>query len=137
MKKLKSLSIILLAVVLIFTATACNTPEVKDNLWETATYTENQTVGTGSKNFNVEIEAGEKSIILTVNTEKEKLGEALYELGIINDASFFNVCNGIEASWEQDNAYWAFFVNGEMANYGVNDADLSEPATYKIAYTKI
>lgn len=109
-------------------------------LWKDATYKEDTTLGEGARTVTVKIEAEEKTVTLTVKTDEETLGAALFSLGLLNDASFFNVCNGMTADWDKDKAYWAFYVGDAttMAAYGVNDAKAvtaGEP-TYRIVYTK-
>jgi hypothetical protein len=60
----------------------------------------------------------------------------MYEQKLINDASFFNVLNGIEASWEKDKAYWAFYEGETMMPHGVNDEKISGGESYRFVYTK-
>ncbi len=138
-KTLKIIVALLSILLLVLFPVACEEKADGDSLWENATYPSDTTVGSGENTVTVEIAAGEKSIILTVKTNKSTLGDALYENGIINDiSSLFTVCNGITADWNKDQAYWAFYVNDEMAMYGVYDekATTSGDDTYKIVYTK-
>lgn len=105
-------------------------------IWETATYLSNTTVGEGAKTviFTVEVEG--KSLIITLKTDKATLGEAMFEHKLINDASFFNVLNGMEASWEKDQAYWAFYEGETMMPHGVNDEKIDGGESYRFVYTK-
>ncbi len=133
---LKLTASILLAVMLIFTVTSCG--EAPDALWENATYTEDTTLGAGANTVVVEVVAGDKSVTLTIATDKATLGEAMFENGIVNDPSFFDTCNGIKADWDKDSAYWTFKVDGETAQYGIGDEKASTvtESAYSIVYTK-
>ena len=104
--------------------------------WDNATYSENTSVGEGEITFMLSLEAAGKTVLLTVNTDEEILGTALYSLGIINDPTFFDTANGITADWNKDNAYWAFYIGDTMASVGVGDVNVESGATYKLVYTK-
>jgi hypothetical protein len=105
-------------------------------LWATATYLSNTTVGEGTKTVTFTVEADGKMITVTLKTDKATLGEAMFEHELINDASFFNVLNGMEASWEKDQAYWAFYEGDTMMPYGVNDQAINGGEAYRFVYTK-
>lgn len=105
-------------------------------LWEGATYLSDTTVGDGAKTVSFTVEAGDQSITITLKTDKQTLGEAMFEQKLINDASFFNVLNGIEASWEKDQAYWAFYEGDTLQPYGVNDQKINGGESYRFVYTK-
>ena len=134
-KTLLSASALILAVITLLCFVSCEKVDAT-GIWENATYLSDTTVGKGEKTVTVEIAAAEQSITLTVKTDKDDLGAALYELGIINDPAFFDTCNGMLASWEKDQAYWAFKQDGKMLNYGVNDAKISGGESFSIEYTK-
>jgi hypothetical protein len=105
-------------------------------LWKNATYLSNTTVGDGAKSVTFTVEAEGKMITVTLKTDKETLGEAMFEHDLINDASFFNVLNGMEASWEKDQAYWAFYEGETMMPYGVNDQKITGGESFRFVYTK-
>ena len=143
--KLTSLLLLLLAFVL--SAVACGNGQStttvaggneQNGLWANATYTEDTTLGEGANTFTVKIEAEGKTITLTVHTDAATVGEALYALGVLNDPSFFDTCNGMVADWSKDQAYWGFYQGGKMLSYGVDDTKattIGNPA-YEIVYTK-
>ncbi len=141
-KSIKLISVILLVIALLLCFASCipesstNDSVTQEGPWANAIYTEDATVG-DKYTVKVEIEINGHSVTLTVKTDKETLGEALYEKGIINDPSFFDTCNGIKADWNTDKAYWAFYVNGAIAQYGIGDekASTSSTDTYKLVYT--
>ncbi len=135
-KTLLSASAAILAVITLFCFVSCAEKVDATGIWESATYLSDTTVGKGEKTVTVEVVAAEQSVTLTIKTNKDDLGSALYELGIINDPAFFDTCNGMLASWEKDQAYWGFKQDGKMLNYGVNDAKINGGESFSIEYTK-
>lgn len=136
MKKtlITSVSIVLVAVFMLF-AVSCAKKVDATGAWENATYLKDTTLGKGDKKITVEIEAGDQSITLTIKTDKATLGEALYELELINDASFFDTLNGIKADFNKDQMFWKFMIGDESANHGVNDEKISGGEHYKFLMT--
>ncbi|MCL2495334.1 MAG: DUF4430 domain-containing protein [Oscillospiraceae bacterium] len=66
------------------------------------------------------------------------LGEVLDEYGLAerdNTGMIVKVA-GVQASWEKDHAYWAFYINGEMAMHGVDEEILADGNEYEFRYTK-
>lgn len=129
---------LLLVAILAFCIASCGAKTDGTGLWENATYKNDTTLGDGANTVTVEVTAEDKTVVLTLKTDKATLGEALFEEGLINDASFFNVCNGMTADWDKDKAYWAFYIGDEMAMFGVNDAQAVTAGSpvYKLVYTK-
>ena len=79
-------------------------------------------------------------------SEAETVGEALVAEGLIaGDESDWGLMvttvNGITADWATENAYWAFYINGEYAQTGVSSTELTDGATYSfvktISYTEL
>ena len=146
MKKIiVALLIIAMMLSLCLTMQSCNgEPEQTQNsgageatgLWKNATYTEDATVGEGSKTVTCKMELEGKSITITLKTDKTVLGEALYEHKLVNDPSFFDTLNGVKADWSADKAYWCFYIGDEMANVGIDDAKISGGEQFKFVYTK-
>lgn len=99
---------------------------------------EKQEVGKGAKTFTMTVtDADEKNYEIVIHTDKQTVGEALSEntLADISDG-FLTAILGMEASWEKDKAYWAFYINGEFAMTGVNDTDIEDGGKYALVYTK-
>ncbi len=126
----------LLAVIMLLCIVSCQGKIDTAELWESATYLSDTTIGDGEKVVCIEVKAGEKSIVLTVKTDKNTLGESLFEHGIVNDPIFFDTCNGIVADWDRDQAYWAFKIDGKIQNHGINDAKISGGENFTLEYTK-
>lgn len=83
--------------------------------------------------FAVDKEGNESKFEIT--TDKETVGEALVEAklieGNVSDYGLYvTKVNGIEAIYEVDGSYWAFYVNGEYATKGVDLTEVEDGATY-------
>ncbi len=137
-KTLKITFSALLAVLLLFCTVSCAEKVDATGLWVSAKYLSDTTLGEGENTVKVSVVAEEQSVTFTLKTDKETLGEALYEHELVNDPSFFDTCNGIKADWDKDKAYWAFHVDGELAMHGINDEKITaaDEHEYKIIYTK-
>ena len=105
-------------------------------LWANATYLKDTTVGKGSKSVSFTVEAKGQKITITLKTDAETLGEAMYENGLVENASFFSVLNGMEASWDKDQAYWAFYQGEDLMMHGIGDEPITDGASYRFVYTK-
>ncbi len=142
MKKLLKLSALILAcLTLVLCFAACGNTVDKEGLWENATYLKDKTVGKGDTSFKVEISIGEQSITLTVNTDADTVGEALLENEIIEGEEgpyglYIKKVNGVTADYDEDKAYWAFYIDGEYAVTGVDSTEIDPDATYKLEYAK-
>ena len=73
-------------------------------------------------------------------SEAETVGEALVAEGLIaGDESDWGLMvttvNGITADWATENAYWAFYIDGEYAMTGVDATELTDGATYSFVKT--
>lgn len=138
-------AVLLTALTVIFTFTSClGTAEDKitgNALWDSAMYLEDTEIGEGGKSFILEVRAGEDSVFLTVHTDCTTVGEALLKNGIIAGEKgpyglYVENVNGIAADYDTDKSYWAFSVDGELAMYGVDAAEITEGCEYRLEYTK-
>ena len=133
----RTLLALLLLLATLFCLAGCKNGESKaESFWDSATYKEDVTLGVGSKSVKVDIEIDGKSITITLNTDEEKLGAALYGAGIINDASFFDTVNGIKLDWNTHKAYWGFYEGEAYMQIGVGDEPISGGEHYRLVYTK-
>jgi hypothetical protein len=142
MKNLARISTsLILAVVLLFSFSACSSKIEKNELWKDATYLEDTEFGYGDTTITVEVKAGEDSITFTVNTNKDTVGAALIEHNLIEGTKgdyglYIKKVNGITADYDVDKAYWSFYVNDKYANSGVDKTNIEKDAKYKLEYTK-
>ena len=134
MKKIVSLTAVVLLVCMLLIS--CNTLE-KTGAWENATYRRDMEFGEGTKTVEVEVKAEDESVTFTIHTDKETLGEALLEHELIaGEESQFGLyvkfVNGIEADYDKDGTYWAFYKNGEMMMVGVDGVSISDGEHYEL-----
>ena len=76
-----------------------------------------------------------------IHTDKEIVGDALLELELIAGEEseyglFVKTVNGITADYNEDQTYWAFYVNGEYATSGVDTTTIEEGMTYTFKVEK-
>lgn len=138
----------ILSLVLVFAITAavllsCGTPTPEPKtLWDSATYKENTSIGTGAKTLTVTVEVEENSVVLTVKTDKENVADALVEYGLLDGTTSEQygltvyTVNGMYVDFTEVNAYWAIYVNGEYALTGASFIEIKDGDSIKIAYEK-
>ena len=148
----KTLSIILIALMLL-SFTSCdvlknglqslplfNTVE-KTGAWENATYRKDVEFGKGANTVQVEVKAEGESITVTLHTDKETLGDALMEYDLLKGEEgayglYVKFVNGIEADYDKDQTYWAFYKNGEYMMTGVDTTVISDGEHYELSKEK-
>lgn len=74
-------------------------------------------------------------------TNQPTVGAALLEEGMIEgDESEYGLMvthvNGLRADFNEDGAYWAFYVDGEFATAGVDATEIEQGRVYALVYTK-
>ena len=128
----KSLSlavcIVLIAATALF-ATGCNDSK-------TASAPSLAQVSSQTAEFTLKVtdESG-KETDFTISTDKKTVGEALLEKGLIaGDESeyglYVKTVNGVTLDYDKDGMYWAFYVNGEYAQKGVDSTEITAGAEY-------
>ena len=96
---------------------------------------------TGSKTITVTVVHSDgKSQEFSYSTDKAYLGEVLQEAGLISGTPgefglYIETVDGETASWEENGAYWAFYVGEEYATTSVDLAPITDGAVYKLVYT--
>lgn len=75
-----------------------------------------------------------------ITTKQTYLADALIDEKIISAdeqaSGMYTVVDGEEASWDKDQAYWGFYVNGGYAVEGMNTTVIEDGAVYKLEYTR-
>ena len=130
---------IMLALLLTAALVSCNKGET--DVWENATYTEDQSFGEGAKTFAVEVKAQDKAVTFTIKTDKDTVGAALMDHGLIDGDEgpyglYVKSVNGMTADYDVDQHYWAFYMNNEISMTGVDVTAITEGATYQLVYSK-
>lgn len=136
----KVIKLILCLVLGIFLV-SCGASNVPTDIWENATYTENQDLGVGEKTIVVDVLAEEKTVEFTVHTDKETLGDALLEHQLIaGDKGAYGLyvkeVNGIYADYNKTKSYWGINKNGESLMTGVDAEKIADGDLYEFVYTK-
>lgn len=137
MKKTIRIFLILLCVAVLFAG--CNKEPVYVD--GTAKYTEDTTLGEGSKTITVTVKDHEgKAVVFTIKTDAETVGDALIENNLIAGevdtyGMYVKVVNGLRADYDKDHAYWGFNVNGEASMTGVDMTDIIDGGVYELVYT--
>lgn len=157
--KFNSFAAVILAVLMLFTLCSCSeAPSTEETtaetttasettkadvpeLWKNAAYIEDTEIGNGSKVLKLEVTAEDKTVTFTVKTDKETVGEALLEYGIIAGENgdyglYVKTVNGILADYAINQKYWAFYIGDEYASTGVDSTNITEGATYKLVYSE-
>lgn len=135
----KTISVILSAV-LVLCLFSCGEAK-KTGGWETVVYQEDVALGSGALTVVVEVEGPERSVTFTIHTDKDTVGEALLEHGLIAGEQdqyglYVKAVNGTVADYDTDKSYWAFYIDGEYAVTGVERTTIDEGARYQLVYTK-
>lgn len=97
-------------------------------------------IGEGALSFAFEVYDKDGSVSsVTIKTSKKTVGEALIESGIIEGEQgpyglYVKSVNGVYADYDTDGAYWAFYINGEYAETGVDMTEIDETAVYSFRY---
>ena len=95
-----------------------------------------QVVGDGSTVFPFTVtDKDGNETKFEVHTDKTVVGEALLELGLVEGEDgdyglYVKTVNGITADYDKDGVYWAFYVNDEYAQAGVDVTDIKEGDSY-------
>ena len=137
---LRSTVLIILALVSVFCIVACNSVD-KTGVWENATYRKDMEFGEGAKTVVVEVLAEGQMITFTVKTDKDTVGAALLEHGLIagEDSQYglyIKTVNGMVADFDVNQRYWAFYIDGQYAMSGADTTTITEGVKYRFAYEK-
>ena len=100
------------------------------------------TAAAGEKNITIEVTGSEGTTTsYAVSTDAEFLRQAMDETeGLTYSGTeseygmMVEVVNGEQAIYAEDNAYWAFYVNGEYGQYGIDSQPVTDGDTYSIVY---
>ena len=97
-------------------------------------------LGEGAKTVVIEVKAEDKAVKFTIHTDAEMVGDALIENKLLEGTPgsmglYINSINGMVADYDENMSYWAFYINGEYANTGVDTTPIDESAEYIMEYT--
>lgn len=97
----------------------------------------------GGKQITIEvIDDAQASTMYEVSTDAEYLGDAIREtegLDVEGTESEYGLMvdtvNGVVADYNENGAYWAFYVDGEYCMYGMDQQPIEDGQAYQIIYT--
>ena len=140
---MKKIIALLLALVMALSLVACGGTDTTDTTPSTepsveSTPAASDSVGASFTVVVTDLDGSESTFEYT--SEAETVGEALVAEGLIaGDESDWGLMvttvNGITADWATENAYWAFYINGEYAQTGVDATEITDGATYSFVKT--
>ena len=104
-------------------------------------YSSDATIGNGAKTVYVTVKVGDKSVTFTIKTDKEILGDALLDYGLIDGEEgpyglYIKKVNGIIADYDIDQSYWGFYKGGEYMMSGIDSTVFADGESYELVYTK-
>lgn len=139
MKKILSM---LLVLIMAFSLVACGTTNAPDTTPSTEPSADSSNdAGSAGVSFTVvvtDLDGTETTFEYT--SEAQTVGQALLAEGLIAGEEseyglYVTTVNGITADWATENAYWAFYINGEYAQTGVDATEIAEGAVYALTKT--
>lgn len=139
-KLLVTLSIVLIAVMALIIAGCTNNSQDEPTTTEPVQTTAGQssviTKGEGENAFVfIAVDLDGNSTNYMIKTDKETVGEALLENGLIagDDSEYglyVKTVNGITLDYDKDGKYWAFYEENAYANQGVDSTPIKEGGVY-------
>ena len=137
----------MLTVAMAFSTTGCSgNNKESDAQTETQVAADAQTdvtvLGEGQTVFTFNVtDADGNETNFEIHTDKETVGDALLELDLIagEDSEYglyVKTVNGITADYDKDQTYWAFYVNGEYSQTGVDSTNVTAGDTYSFKVEK-
>ena len=129
----KILALALVALMAVFTLSACQSADTNsDNLSGSV---ESKTI-----TITVTVVAKDKTEkVFNIETDKETLGDALFEEGLVNEAEhktgFYTYIDGVRADYTADKSWWCFTKGGETVMVGANDLEIADGDQFEITNT--
>ena len=109
---------------------------------ESAQTAEVTVMGDGATVFQFSVvDLEENETKFEIHTDETTVGAALLKLGLIEGEDgpyglYVMKVNGIEAIYEEDGSYWAFYENGQYGMTGVDLTDIDPAVAYSFVLTK-
>lgn len=95
----------------------------------------------GSKTVTIQvIDSAGETASYTVRTDAQYLDQAMDEAQGLSyetdEGGMVITVNGETADYTADQAYWAFYVNGEYCGYGITQQPVADGDVFSIEYTR-
>lgn len=109
---------------------------------EPTVFSDGQSLGQGAVSFTLtvtDLDGSEATV--QISTDKETVGEALQELGLIKGEQgafglYIKTVNGITYDYDTDGVYWGFYIDGAYALSGIDGTDIVAGSTYTLKAEK-
>ena len=118
-------------------ASVAATSEAAPATADTAAGSDQATVlGQGATEFTFTVVDGDgNETAYEIHTDKQTVGDALQELDLIDGEEseyglYVKTVNGITVDYDTDGKYWAFYVDGEYAQTGVDSTEIVPGSAY-------
>ena len=124
------------------TAAGCTPPPDRG---ETPTYPVSEqphALGDGGTTFPLTItDLAGSEVRFEISTDQSTIGQALEEVSLISGEEgpyglMIHVVNGLTLIYEQDKAYWAFYIDGSYATSGVDTTPIVPGESYALKAEK-
>lgn len=136
---------IMMAAAMVFCTAGCNGSKedaASGSGTEESVKADGSVLGEGETMFTFTVvdEKGDE-MEFEIHTDKKTVGEALLDVGLIAGEEgeyglFVKTVNGVTVDYEEDGAYWAFYIGDEYATTGVDATDVEEGASYSFKVEK-
>lgn len=141
MKQIKTAVALLLCLASLFCLVACFDKVDATGVWEDAIYRSDKEFGKGAKTVEVEVKVEEQAVTFTIHTDKEMLGDALLEHGLLEGEEgpyglYVKKVNGMLADYDVNQHYWSLCKDGEYMMTGVDSTPIADGEHYEIVYAK-
>lgn len=99
-------------------------------------------LGQGETMFKLDvIDKDEKESHFEIHTDKKTVGEALVDVKLVEGTEgeyglMIETVNGQTLDFNKDGMYWAFLIDGEYAQTGVDSTDIVSGTTYSLVASK-
>lgn len=98
----------------------------------------------GSKDITIEvINSADESVLYELQTDAEYLRQAMEEAEGLEFSGteseyglMVDTVNGEKADYNENGAYWSFYVNGEYCNYGIDTQPVIDGDAFVIEYAQ-
>lgn len=141
MKKIRTAALILSLLICVSALLcACGSKKAPDEpeIPEVVTNSESKAItqlGSGKKSFLFVSVKDDVRDEFVINTDEETVGDALEKIGMIKGTEgqyglYVTIVNGYKAEYETDKKYWAFYVDGALAEKGVDQIEIEEGKEY-------
>lgn len=140
-KKLLSLFLcVVLIAVIALVVSGCGDKQIKGDQTTPSAQSqigEKTVLGIGQTSFDFSVtDADGNKTDFEIHTDKKTVGEALLENELIAGESgefglYVKTVNGVTLDFNKDGKYWAFYVNGQYGQKGVDLTEIEAGTTYE------